>query len=871
MNPSVSQIIIDNYQINARPGAKIECPFCKHKTMSIKRDDTLAKCFHPSCGRYITVFSDRNSIRGKVQALLGTMFSDFHRELVLHKNARSRKAYSYLVKERGIHQKVVEDSMLGVVPADYELETKFAPLIAHAQQKVVELSDASQRQPVKPAKSKGYYPKRDLDWLMDTKQKLQNCIRGQAGWIAFFYTDANHNVMSIRFRKPGTKNMVYFKPFECAGLFGHGLFSPYESVTKQHFYDNLIVTEGEFNQLHLQSLCRRYGELTNQEMSYIYACSVGGVRNADYNTIHNIARNPIFCYDNDASGAGFALVKRAQETLGVTAFTTPKQDSDLDDYIRSFDDDYGSAWESVRALIADRKSYPRSYEAVAAEIFKVRQKHGGGDMRKQFEIEDEVAEIIREDIAERGQFYHDGQSAYFFFSMEKQLVEIHTDSQELVLLMDCYGINPAEGIFKYILKDLWAKALKYGKKTCVHQIPYYNPATFTLYVFNNDNQIYRVSPTIIDLVDNGTDGILFLKNPKAQPFHVELPIHQPDESLLDKLILSGINFNTDSLSAKQQCIIVLTWIMSFFFESIMPTKPILAFLGPQGAGKTHVFRKIGKILLGEKFDVTKMTNDPKDFDTAVSNSPYVALDNVDDRCPWLNDKLATVATGGVITKRVLYTDNKSLDIPTHCFLAINSRSPHFRRDDVADRLLIINVDRYPSFKKEGRLLDEIIKNRDLLWTEILSCLQDATRALQENDNYIIDGCFRMADFFDFAIKNARQAGVEEEVRNIFDVLTNEQSYFTLEGDQIFDLLMKWASDEQNRHREVTNADLCQELARLAESEGTKFQYKGNNRGFAQRMRNLRPNLEKFFEITTRTAGGRKKYSTFEPKSGGNDG
>jgi hypothetical protein len=121
----------------------------------------------------------------------------------------------------------------------------------------------------------------------------------------------------------------------------------------------------------------------------------------------------------------------------------------------------------------------------------------------------------------------------------------------------------------------------------------------------------------------------------------------------------------------------------------------------------------------------------------------------------------------------------------------------------------------------------------------------------------------MADFAAFAMKVARHVGVEAQMKAIFDKLTSEQSAFTLDGDPIFDLLRTWAS--QNPGREVTNKDLCAEPAELAEKTKAPFSYKGNHRGFAQHMRQLRSNLEEFFLISVRSAGGNKTFFTFTLK------
>ena len=54
MTPSASHMLLERFGIAAHPGGKVECPFCHHETFTLKRDDLLGKCFHPSCGRFLT-------------------------------------------------------------------------------------------------------------------------------------------------------------------------------------------------------------------------------------------------------------------------------------------------------------------------------------------------------------------------------------------------------------------------------------------------------------------------------------------------------------------------------------------------------------------------------------------------------------------------------------------------------------------------------------------------------------------------------------------------------------------------------------------------------------------------------------------------
>ncbi len=363
---SVSAILEADHGISARPGMKVNCPICHHHTLSIKPDDSLAKCFHPQCGRFITSHGGSETIT--LASVLAEIYHDFHQELLQLKDAKYQSAYQYLMDQRRIHPRVVEDSMLGAIPAGgYDLAPHFQPLM--------DVMWASSATPPKargrPKKAKGFTPAERLQWLMETQEKLQTCLLKRAGWLAFFYTDAHHHIVAIRFRKPEpeTKQFVYFKPYKTvAGLFGHGLFAPYETNGLQAYNEHLIVTEGEFNSLQLQSLLVRQAQAKGKkEWSYLYACSVGGADNTDWAMIQDLVQTPILACDDDE--AGRAWLEHGRHAMSVTAFTTPAPYNDLDAYIRSFHDRDADAWEAVKALVKGRQRYWRLYSGTGDEFF----------------------------------------------------------------------------------------------------------------------------------------------------------------------------------------------------------------------------------------------------------------------------------------------------------------------------------------------------------------------------------------------------------------------------------------------------------------------------------------------------------------------
>ncbi len=626
----------------------------------------------------------------------------------------------------------------------------------------------------------------------------------------------------------------------------------------------MIVTEGEFNSLSLWSSCQRFAESIGKDPVYPHACSVGGVDSADLHALKTLEVKPVFVYDNDSAGLG--LLERARELMHVEAATTPEPDSDLDDYLLSFGDDSKAAWQAFGKLIGGRKHFERTYAAVAAEVYYCRQKQER-DTRREFEVNAQCAGLIISDLRSRGEFYHDTSSAYFFLRSTKRLITINKEDLDFSLTVSKYGLNASEGLFRYLEKALISEAFQHGMATTVHRLSYFNAETSMLYIFDHESQIYRISPNRIDLIDNGADGVLFLADRKAQAFHADIK-GEPNTNLLRTLLFEPVNFATDTLTPDERRLLYAYYFFATFFESIMPTKPILAFVGPKGAGKSCTIRKQIKLLFGPDHDLTALTEDPRDFDAVTSAFSFVCFDNVDGRSKWLCDKLAAHATGISQGKRQLHTTNTLAEFPARCFLAITARTPKFRRDDVADRLLIMKVDRYQSFKAEADVLADVLEQRDQLWTEIVFTLQKIVSALEAEKTTRIEQDLRMGDFGTFCLKVAKHIRPwgQEIVKGIFRKLMREQSYFTLEDDPLFDLLLEWAGDPVNKGLPVSSQDLHRGLKNLAGARDIQFTY--NPRQFGQRMANIKSNLSEFFNITERPGGGHKKIYTFKVKENG---
>jgi len=852
--------------------------------MSVRRDDNLAKCFHPACGRFITPFQIDKAYG--IQKMLMEVYHDFHCEL-MKKNPNPCPAYKYLTDERKIHPKVVIDSMIGVVPRDYDIDSKFQKIIDDAK----ELSEKNKGERTE----KRGRPKKDSfslekyqQYIEDTKEKWKKAVL--PGFLAFFYLDQFYRITLIRLRRPYTRDFSLFKPSSSkeVGLFGHQLFSPLklpeEDGSEQTeklaaMYSDLnkrmIVTEGEFNSLQLQSLWVRVAEGRGITPDYLFACSVGGAQGVDYNCIKAVSKQPIFCYDKDT--AGRHMVSKAQDFMNISAFTVPdsyiETYKDIDDYIRSFKDDHEGAFSKIKNLLNDRKPFFRTFESVASEIRTIR--HNSNDEENkmlQFEIFTTVAEIVKNDLLERGTFYFNDNAAYIFFNLEKRLVHLHKEDNEYIKLLAGYRLMPSENIYNYILDYLQTEAVMNGTKTEIHRFAYFDKERYVLYVFNHNNQIYRISNDSIELIDNGAEQVLFLSDPQTEPFQINLPIKIDNSgSQLYEELIDKINFEEDILTVNERKLLFRYYFLSLFFESLMPTKIISCFVGEKGSGKSITLRKIGMLLFGSRFDVKSLPGNEDDFDVIALNSYLFFIDNADTKCAWLDDRIARIATGAVISRRELYTTAKLFSQSAKCFLGITSRTPHFRRDDIADRLLLMTVKRFDEFVPASAVLTDIMKKRNQILTETFYLLQRAVKAHKKWKNVQESGGFRMTDFYSFAIKIAREDGHEEQLFSIFTKLTKEQSLFTLGADVIFDLISEWVNLRfkdsfgkitVNSERELNSNELNQELANLAEQKNIAYPYKEKPRAFAQRLSNIVANLREFFAITVREGRGRVKLYSF---------
>ena len=510
--------------------------------------------------------------------------------------------------------------------------------------------------------------------------------------------------------------------------------------------------------------------------------------------------------------------------------------------------------QQKEAALEIEKKELTNYQYLKNRINEIRDDKGLVD----HQVKQSVSRLVLDDFLAHGQFYCTvEQHCYWFDSVEKRLYLLNQSVAPLV--SDRYGINMTESLFDYLIAEFQAEALLRGQVSEIQRFSYYHKQSGNLYVYNNDDKLYRLDGQSVELVDNGTDGVIFISDPLHQPFDYQAGA---DANLVNQLIVDPINFAGSEwtrMTADEQRVLFSVWLFSLFFESILPTKPIQFFLGEKGSGKSSCQRMVGRWLFGPKFDVTPvLTNKEDAFVTAVVNEYFVAFDNVDSSIPWLPDRLASVSTGQRILLRKYYTAAEQEVHYPKCFLSINARTPNFKRDDVADRMLIFSLDRVKDFMPESRLMDQIDNNRHLLWSSFIDSLNLVVSHLKQ-DQEVLTSFFRMADYATLGWKVCKALTGEGQVFvDMLQKMDAEQKEFLMADDPFTEILEMWV-DRNQTFGPASSTQLMGEMKQLADEMGVTLGFRSAV-AFGRHLKNSLTSLRRRFEIEVTIRNNRPLYT-----------
>lgn len=386
-----------------------------------------------------------------------------------------------------------------------------------------------------------------------------------------------------------------------------------------------------------------------------------------------------------------------------------------------------------------------------------------------------VARVVVAAMTEIGRLYYhaelvDFDSAMFFDGVRKRLVRIGSDEFG-AWLSSWTRIIRSETLFRAIMAEVETAALNDASATGILPENYWASRPGCLYVSNGDGRMAKITAGDVQLVDNGTDGVLFPAGKTLAAWQLVDPVDP---------------FASCRLFSQARCADAHGPMLFRLFAYAMPTtprsKPVLCLPGTIGSGKTTLVRGLCN-LWGLPFVAQPVDKSTEvQFWPGVNEGGVYLLDNADTRTPWLADAVANAATGGSSKRRRLYTDSDTLVLRARAWLAITTANPTFGNDaGLADRLVIVRMTRTESAGSDQELQDEILARRDAGLSHICRTL---AAALADRAPVPAGLNARHPDWGAFSVRIGRALGAEQEAVVAVRAAEADKSRFCLENDPI---------------------------------------------------------------------------------------
>jgi hypothetical protein len=336
---------------------------------------------------------------------------------------------------------------------------------------------------------------------------------------------------------------------------------------------------------------------------------------------------------------------------------------------------------------------------------------------------------------------------------------------------------------------------------------------------------------------------------------------------IKKFLIDEVQFKTETNAGtklEEMQRLFETWLYVVAMPDLMPTKPLLLLDGEKGSGKTVAVQLAQYALLGQEKILRVSKDDEKDFGVTLIRSPIALIDNTDTMVPWMQDALASYTTGAGWYRRVLYSDDEVIEINPQSFLAFSSRNPvTFKRDDVADRCLILRLE-----PREGRggftdvdtLKQRIADNRAAIYGEWLYGLNRIVSLLKAGFTPPTLP-HRMADFGRMAFLVGNALGhPQEKTLAMLDAAQIERDDLVAEGDTLIDILTAWLDGASGAAgREFTPQQIYDSLTLIAKQKHLELYHKSPS-SLAKRLERQPKSLSKHVNVSKRTQGGQTLFT-----------
>lgn len=314
-----------------------------------------------------------------------------------------------------------------------------------------------------------------------------------------------------------------------------------------------------------------------------------------------------------------------------------------------------------------------------------------------------------------------------------------------------------------------------------------------IYISSGDTEMVRIKDGKVDKVQNGTDGVVFLRGKTLAPW--DIAEGEGLDPFTHAMIFTGASF-----ADHNGLMNVRLWTMNLL--ACHPTKPPLLITGGAGSGKTRMAKGI-KEILGMRQDgaldlsVQQIEDGDKGLDAfwaTVNDGKLEVFDNFDTKVKWASDTLQTAATDGQTKRRTLYTTYGVSILKANASIILTSNNPIFSTEGnggLADRLITVPLTMNRNVSQDSELSRQIAGNRSRYLTWIAKTL--AKVMLDEKP---VDASVnrRHPDYGEFSVRVGRAIGDEEGAVKALGAAEADKAMLPLMNDVVTKEIMAVLSD-----------------------------------------------------------------------------
>jgi hypothetical protein len=516
-----------------------------------------------------------------------------------------------------------------------------------------------------------------------------------------------------------------------------------------------------------------------------------------------------------------------------------------------------------------KQKKPRKIDSLPLEFFHDPRRKKAELARQKYigrALDEVMFHLILEEEKERGGFFTYAQDGFLYhFNGETHRLNHIGDAKQIDMeftahLTKHYGLIRSEQITRHIVDQIDAYTRSEGlsgERPDVKRFAFYDRRAKILYISGYNGTCYKLNGDTVEVIPNGKE-VLFVDDDKGVP--VENPEIE-DHGILSKTIIEDLQYTqatAGGLSPEDQKTLFTIWTFAIAFGELLPGAcPILLLEGEKGSGKSFSAKRVQLLALGrEKVQIIGKGGHGDDFGVTLLRSPIALLDNLDSHIDWFSDAVAAYTTGGEWSRRKLYTDSDEISIKPRSFIIATTRNARaFQRDDVADRCIILRLDRRTGkdgYKLEDALLEDMRDNRPKLFGEWLFKLNKIVKRLSEvnGEQSQIRVSHRLSDFANLSRNIGEAIGLDpNKVSHALNSAQSEREELTVEDDPLVPLIDYWLSVEDGRNAGtwVTANELHSALSFMSFSAGIEYTY-AKPSSLGNRLRNVGSAFQRYFQV-----------------------